>query len=354
MDDVRATCATINPTIFACTESWLSELKHTDEDVAVNYYSCIRNDRSDGRIGGGVAVWISHNIIFEIISSPFCAPTSINHVLCVFPQMKLLFSCVYIPPQQTSESTKSINDYFINTFDHLLNKYSYFNVCICADSNRFEVANLCSFLDLIDVESPPTFGNARLDRFLFSSSFSQLQNNDIQIGPPIDNASHSHSSLLCKLHLVMKINNVKTNKIFDLRPFHVNRFIDKLSSVNWCHIYDSDVSVDDKCNFFNSRISECMKEIPISYIPTSTKDKPWITPLIKHLIHKRWYAFRCRDFLKYNNLKKLIKIKINQAKLNWTNKFSHPADLWNKVNQMKGIKQTTPIDNLLNSYEMIV
>lgn len=149
----------------------------------------------------------------------------------------------------------------------------------------------------------------------------------------------------------MKINNVKTNKIFDLRPFHVNRFIDKLSSVNWCHIYDSDVSVDDKCNFFNSRISECMKEIPISYIPTSTKDKPWITPLIKHLIHKRWYAFRCRDFLKYNNLKKLIKIKINQAKLNWTNKFSHPADLWNKVNQMKGIKQTTPIDNLLNSYE---
>jgi len=48
--------------------------------------------------------------------------------------------------------------------------------------------------------------------------------------------------------------------------------------------------------------------------PHSVNDKPWITPFIKHLIHDRWNAYRCRNFPRYKTLSGLIKVKITEAK----------------------------------------
>ena len=93
-----------------------------------------------------------------------------------------------------------------------------------------------------------------------------------------------------------------------------------------------------------------MKVIPVYYVPVSPKDKPWITPLIKHLIHKRWDAFRRKDFARYNELKLLVQRKITKAKSDWVNKLNKPADLWHKVDHFNSRNKTSSIDNLHNLY----
>ena len=93
-----------------------------------------------------------------------------------------------------------------------------------------------------------------------------------------------------------------------------------------------------------------MNVIPVIYVPISSKDKPWITPLVKHLIHRRWEAFRRRDFVRYQYLKELIRLKIEKAKLDWAKKLSCPSDLWDKVNVIKSRKCKDTLDQLYNSH----
>ena len=64
----------------------------------------------------------------------------------------------------------------------------------------------------------------------------------------------------------------------------------------------------------------------------SDRDPPWFTPLLKHLIHQRWSAYRCRNFALYNTLRFRIKNLIVKCKLDWANRSSKSAKhLWNVV-----------------------
>ena len=116
----------------------------------------------------------------------------------LFPSIKLLFFCVYIPPQQTSEATSSINDFIVNSCDSFLDNQREFHLCLCADFNSFDIDNLCASLDLTDTDSQPTLGKERLDRFLVSTTLAQEHNISTIIGPPIANSDHC--SLSCDLH----------------------------------------------------------------------------------------------------------------------------------------------------------
>ena len=69
-----------------------------------------------------------------------------------------------------------------------------------------------------------------------------------------------------------------------------------------------------------------------------------------HLIQKRWNAFRCKNFARYNMLKLLIKRKIVQAKPDWSNKFTNPSDLWKKVNPIGSRNDAFALHNLFNKY----
>ena len=347
IDDIRATCAITAPLVFACTESWLSDTRHSDDDIFVCNYTSVRCDRL-GRSGGGVVLWIKQGLQFERIISSFPSPSTIEHVIVAFPSIKLLFVCVYIPPQQSCEEIVLINDFLINSCDSFLNNnHRDYHLCICADFNRLDISNLCASLDLTDIDSPPTLGNERLDRFLFSTAISQDQSISTAIGPPIANSDHR--SLLCNLCYQFDFSRTTLVKVFDYRPMFVNRFLDKIRDIDWS-VIDDDNSVDDKCIFFHEQIVNCMKAFPVFYVPMSPKDKPWITPFIKHLIQKRWDAFRRKDFVRYVELKLLVKCKIIKAKTDWANKFNNPGDLWQKVNYINSRKNTTSLDNLFNDY----
>ena len=98
--------------------------------------------------------------------------------------------------------------------------------------------------------------------------------------------------------------------------------------------------------------------IPRTSIAISKKDKPWITPILKHLINLRWQAYRARNFVLYNHYKNKIKSEIIAAKQNRLNKListnKNPKGLWSSVKEVhnKSIS-SSPLNDLVNDFDSI-
>ena len=114
-------------------------------------------------------------------------------------------------------------------------------------------------------------------------------------------------------------------------------------------------SLDDKCYEFHSLINKSVvKSIPSHVVSYSDKDKPWITPVTKHLINQRWKAYRCGNFPIYHHLKMKIKLEIKKSKLIWAKKSQYDAkSAWNSVNVLLGKNFTDPLARLYNSFPAI-
>ena len=94
LDEIRATISSKDVHVFAATESWFTS-SHSDHIVSINNFTVYRDDRSDGRVGGGVAVWVKN----------FLQPSSftmqgLNHgtnaVCLLFHALKLCLLCIYL------------------------------------------------------------------------------------------------------------------------------------------------------------------------------------------------------------------------------------------------------------------
>ena len=103
------------------------------------------------------------------------------------------------------------------------------------------------------------------------------------------------------------------------------------------------VSVNDKVfstslsSFQFQVIEEALKTIPCSYVEMSTRDKPWLTPLLKHLINCRYEAYRLGQFGKYNHLKEKVKREIEKAKSRWIEGVkSSRSGIWDAVRSVSG------------------
>ena len=142
-------------------------------------------------------------------------------------------------------------------------------------------------------------------------------------------------------------------KVFDLRSSFIDRFVLCLANRNWKFIDDEDKSLDDKCERLHSILQSTLDEcIPFSHVRFTQNDKPWITPVVKDLINKRWSAFRSCNFDQYRHLKSKVKVEIQKAKLLWTKKMEQ-ADVWKAVNCHLGRNSSSPIMSLVSQYESV-
>ena len=110
-------------------------------------------------------------------------------------------------------------------------------------------------------------------------------------------------------------------------------------------------SIDEKCAIFHEVINMCIKEsIPCITMQSNQSDKPWITPLIKHLVNQRWIAYRCRDFIRYKFLKRKVCSEIKKAKQRWSLRAQRSSkDLWRVTNTVTGRKKNS-LDPLLRTF----
>ena len=137
-----------------------------------------------------------------------------------------------------------------------------------------------------------TYGNAELDYILVSEELHQMYT--ISTCSPFDRSKIPHLSLLATPKIMARKSRGVTRKVYDLRFSNIQMFVSMIQATNWDFLDDNTLSIDDKCASFHSILEDAaQKTIPTSVVTCSARDKPWITPLVKDMINKRWQAFRC-------------------------------------------------------------
>ena len=114
------------------------------------------------------------------------------------------------------------------------------------------------------------------------------------------------------------------------------------------------LTVDEKSMFFTNIIHSCFsRTTPSKTVIMTSKDKPYITPLIKSLINSRWEAYRSKNFALYKHISTKVKKLLTISKINWAkNAEGGTKQLWKVVNDAIGAKssRTSPLDFLVKQF----
>ena len=351
MDHIRTLISAKVPSVFAVTESWFtSDLP--DNMISIDGFYVFRDDRNDGRFGGGVAIWVRSCLRAEVYR-PVGDQFGCNSAWLFFHRLNICFICIYIPPSSVCHHAMDVVNFIETNLDNVLSKYPSYNIMITGDFNHLRIMNLCSAFDLVNVVTEPTRGSAILDCVLLSASLVCAYK--VSVGPPI--ATSDHRSILCSPKHRLTFCNQRECVVYDLRESFIGAFLLELSKCNFSSVYNMDLNVDDKCHILSDIIEYCFKKtIPCKTVIMTSRDKPFITPLIKSLINERWMAYRQRNFSVYNHLSQKIKSMLFQAKLEWASNASKGSkELWNVVNEIKGTKTTrlSALDSVINNFSSL-
>jgi hypothetical protein len=84
---------------------------------------------------------------------------------------------------------------------------------------------------------------------------------------------------------------------------------------------------------------------------TTSTTKPWITPVVIHLINKRWQAFKDKNFVLYNHYKHKVKYEISKSKILWSRKMKASSKgVWSIVKDTCGKKELNIVNELLSHF----
>ena len=258
---------------------------------------------------------------------------------------------MYVPPVSATRDQSALNDFFIHETDYVLSQHPDFDIIFCGDLNRFDISTICQNLNLVNRNCRPTYGEAELDYILLSDPLSDLY--ELTIAAPLDISSTPHVSLIASPRncSFTEDSTVVIRKVYDLRDSNIQCFLQNLSQVDWCFIYDKNVPLNHKCYQFHQILFNLAETcIPVSLVKQTPRDKPWITAKIKSLINARWEAFRCENFPKYNHLKLKVRKEIQKAKVFWTKRMAS-KNVWTAVHSHLRTRDKNHIDRILSQFK---
>jgi len=334
LDELRILTTNVRPGCIAITETWLSD-DITNECLTLEGYVLLRSDRS-GRQGGGVCLYVqnkfnpelaSHQLIDHGTESLSVRLNSINMVI----------TSVYIPPNLTAGQHENIFESLTNLFDATMTDRPDTKFLICGDFNDFSTAAFGQSFLCVNRVSLPTRGNSYLDQIWLSESIEVHYPNCAEIGPPLGTSDHN-CVLLRPTEELLSDGKEVTRTILDYRREHIHSFLIKLSNLGFSEVYSAP-NANEKCAAFYSAFYDAMSEIPQHTVTFSSRDKQWITPILKKLIQDRWSAYRAKNWPVYYHLKQKVKTEIQRAKRTWSDKIlSRDKNPWNIVRDIQGKK----------------
>jgi hypothetical protein len=344
IDELSCLSASTSPDIIVVTESWLHE-GISDGLLSLEGFNFFRCDRI-GRIGGGVCMWVRKD--FACVQMlHYLHPSPIEIVIIKLPHLKMLLIGVYIPPNLCVSTMEGISDFLTLLLDTELLSCPDLKVMICGDFNTFDSSIFEQQFCLTNCVESPTRREAFLDQIWISDNVRELYDDNATVGPPLDSSDH-RTVFLFSRHVSKK--PTKIVKLWDFRRSNVDKFLYLLSITDFSHLMDSDC-VDELCRIFYEHVHVAMSFVPSQYVTLTSSDKPWITPLLKHLVNERWKAFRLKNWNLYHHYKEKVKNEIKKAKAVWAGRQIQSAKhVWNVVKEVRGIKQNCSLQTLVNEY----
>ena len=294
-------------------------------------YNLYREDRLQ-RKGGGVAVWISTQFLVTCLNTIFHKPAFLDCIWLHFSDF--IFCACYIPPGLSIANASLVLDYFSLSIDEFKLKFTNVKFIILGDFNNLTCSDLLTNHNLVNVVSNPTRNNAILDLILIDKN---LLHGFIRcdIYPPLKTSDHNI------VHMIGDVTYSPTGTmwqvtLFDYRESNLRRFYNILGGVDWSPLYSQSNDVEEKCNLFYDLLQQAIASIPKYTVTMTTKDKPWLTPLTKMLIQKRWDSYRDRNFTMFNHYKAKAEEEIAKAKTNFAkSKLRNRHGIWEVVNMYR-------------------
>ena len=348
LDELNIVLSNFQPDITCLTETWLTPEVESNL-LHIEGLTLFRNDRVSRR-GGGTAIYLREDLSAEAINVNGRLSEEAEGTFVDLPTLNLSVFCVYVPPNLSSNSLKTIKDDIISITDEHLTLHSNRNFMILGDFNHFDVCSLSSELSLTDIVDQPTRGANILDHILVSEDLkSHYVSSNVKHECPIGNSDHL-SLIATPINQLHKLNNVRFHTVYDYRSSNLQRLLANAELVDW----NSFKTSEEDANQLWRRLHSCIRSLIDSSIPQETvfltaKDQCWMTPLTKLLINRKWSAYRSKDWNLYHHLKRKAKEEIKKAKLLWTRKLkdSSPKGFWNITSHLSGKRKRNDLRNLL-------
>lgn len=331
-DELRVLLVMKNPDLVICTETWLTS-GFPNEAFDLSGYSCYRTDRFCESGRGGVIVWAKKYLQSNAALFQKFQEAEICCIQTSFP--KLIVVGLYLPPGISSTTFRSICDKIRNEIDDFLIEHPHHKLIVAGDFNRYDMTFLTSGFSVRNIVNGPTRLDATLDLIFVDKCLQSHYNESmVCIGPPV--GSSDHNVVFVKPKVLEDNQDVRKHVVFDLRESNVIEFERRFVSNNFDGFYSCS-DVNEKCNMFYDFIYRALCEIPRNEVLLTNRDAPWMTPLVKLLIDRRWEAYRQRNWVSYNALKGKVKSEIFKAKAAFFKEKSKSVKgLWSYINYERG------------------
>lgn len=319
------------PGLACVTESWLN-VDIDDSFLHIHGYCIFRDDRL-GRKGGGVCSWVRTSLSPTLISPRIEKPSGIECLLFSLASIGVMVILLYIPPGLTVADHDSIYSFLSAEIEYFLSVNPNQSFLICGDINDFPATNLAEDFGFTNKVISPTRQGSFLDQIWVDENLT-TQYENAEIGAPLGNSDHN-CVILNPVQAILPEANGRMVSVWDYRASNVREFVACLSSLDF-NVIEQASDVEEMCAIFYNMFSVALSHIPCNFVQMSSRDKVWMTPVLKLLIDKRWAAYRSRDWKLFLHYKERVKTEIVKAKRVWAKRQCVTRKhVWNVVKDIR-------------------
>jgi hypothetical protein len=367
--------------IISLTETWLTPYVDSNDITLQGYQLPFRSDRTSR--GGGSMVYVNSDIPAIRCPELEMGPCECTWLKLTANEKNIYFGVYYRPPgQNTSEQDEFLGS-FQASLDMLYQRNPYAIICTGDFNDRCstwenshtnselgdKLRNLVCENNMLQLVSEPTriteLNSSILD-LIITDSPGLFQSWGVDSSLSISDHILIHGTLN-----VTPLNTQCRSKFV----WHYNRadyvsIMSELDSIDWERAFYELGDLDKSTDFLINNIkASAYRHIPYRKINIKTKDKPWMTSYIKHIIRLRDRSSKtynkkpsAQNRLIRNEYRKLVKEEIKMAKTNHHNRqakmledsVTNPKRYWSLVKSLLGQKAIMGIPTLTeggNSYQ---
>ena len=250
-------------------------------------FTILRKDRKN-RVGGGVAVMCRNDWKIKEISN-LCSEFE-----CLWTKIKTLNSeffvaTVYHPPNSEYNQCDLV-EFLIDSIEKLLLINPNSKIIIAGDINQLDIKMLTNHMSFVQLVKSATRGQRILDVFLTNVPHFWKK---IKVEKSLVRSDHN-------MVLVYPREVVKADRreIFfrDVRCHNQIKMMRELEHVDWDVITSREKTSDEMVNTFYEIIYPLFEKcFPRIRVKLSSRDPPFISPLVKHLLNLRKKATAKHD-----------------------------------------------------------
>ena len=345
-DELCIFASVYKPDLICVSESWLNR-DMDDYLLSLTDYTILRDYGRD-RIGGGVCAWIQNRFSSRLLIPKSDKPDCIECLMFSLLPSRITCLVLYVPPGLTVKDHDSITDFLYSEIDAMLSENPDQFFIICGDFNDFPKFFLAENFYLVNKVTLPTRKSSLLDLIFMDECLAEMYAESAIIGPPLGQSDHN-TVILNPKKSVTTNKEVRRVLVRDYRLSNLSNFTDCLTKMDF-DLLDVDINVDDMCSHFYDMLNSAAATIPYEYVTITARDKPWITPLLKLLINKRWEAYRCQNWGLFAHHKEKVKREIIKAKRIWARENCITSkSAWNVVNSIRNKKKQNNLEGVLTS-----